>query len=774
MSLFCPVTGYKVFSDPEWINQKVSDTLIANFWIIGNSIVYSLPKGRADLKGVRNSLALKDKIAGFVSGGNGPYIQIQDYSFLRGSSTAARRYFTTKTNNDKCLSSMIFCNLSPPLSIAVKIGRRFNTTGKDIHVARHYQDAAKLALELSGQKDLKTDRAPIDLCKCFKNKDCSLSPFELLSEDAWNIRTPEYSSQAVVIDRCILHVTSKGYLEPKHIPLMEHVRYLCQSAIPEDFKIKYIVVDSSRLKGASRSARSKFMQSIKSWHQRFPLRMYISYGANTFMRTAMHLGRPFMSFNVKIAKDIDHAFELIRDDRSGDFSKTHAIQESEKTAVVTHEDIGKLMAIIGSINWQQEGLDNSFDMDEDHPFYFLCQSIKLVKEELDDLFKERRRFMEQLYQSRKIESIGTMAGGIAHDINNILGIILGNTELAMDDVPEYTPVRLNLEEVKTASLRGKDVVRQLLSFARKTNQERKPVKINPIVTEALKLLRSSIPTSIEIRSNIPSDSAIVLADPTQINQIMINLCTNAAHAMEEDSGVLEINLNRMTLDESTAQSYELSPGGYVKLTVNDTGHGIDPEIKDRIFDPYFTTREVGKGSGMGLSMVHGIVMTHDGAITVDSEVGKGTTFNVFLPMVEREFVPEIIVDEDLPAGNEKLLLVDDEESIVKMGHQRLERLGYKIESTTSSIEALELFRSKPDQFDLVITDLTMPKMTGDRLLKKIRNIRSDIPIILCTGFSEKMDKDKAKELGATGYLEKPHDKRELAKMVREVLDGKNE
>jgi signal transduction histidine kinase len=374
-----------------------------------------------------------------------------------------------------------------------------------------------------------------------------------------------------------------------------------------------------------------------------------------------------MPFKIKIAKDIDHAFNLIRNDRSGNFSKKHAIQKSEKPAVVNHEDIEKLMAIIGSINWEQEGIDTNFDMGEDHPFYFLCQSIKLIKEELDDLFKERKRLEKQLYQSRKMESIGTLAGGIAHDINNILGIILGNAELAMDDIPEWNPARLNLAEVKTASLRGKDVVRQLLSFARKTKQERKPVKINPIVTGALKLLRSSIPTSIEIRSNIPKDSAIILADLTQINQIMINLCTNAAHAMEEDGGVIEISLDSMILDESTAQSYKLSPGRYVKLTVGDTGHGIDPEVKDRIFDPYFTTREVGKGSGLGLAVVHGIVTNHDGAISVDSEVGKGSTFNVFFPIVKREIIPEITIDEALPTGKERILFIDDEDSMVKMG-----------------------------------------------------------------------------------------------------------
>jgi CheY-like chemotaxis protein len=371
-----------------------------------------------------------------------------------------------------------------------------------------------------------------------------------------------------------------------------------------------------------------------------------------------------------------------------------------------------------------------------------------------------------------MEAVGTLAGGIAHDFNNLLGIILGNAELAMDDVPKWNPARFNLEEVKTASLRGKDVVRQLLSFTRKTDQERKPVKINPIVIGALKLLRSSIPTSIEIRSNIPRDSAIILADPTQINQIMINLCTNAAHAMEEDGGVIEVSLDGVTLDELMAQSYEISSGRYVKLTVNDTGHGIDSELKDRIFDPYFTTKEVGKGSGMGLAVVHGIVMNQDGAITVDSEVGKGSTFNIFLPIVEREPVPEITIDEDLPTGKERILFVDDEESIVNMGRQRLERFGYKVESTTSPIEALDLFRSKSDQFDLVITDLTMPKITGGKLVKEILTIRPNMPIIICTGFSEKMDEEKAKEIGATGYLEKPHEKRYLAKMVRKVLDGK--
>jgi len=383
---------------------------------------------------------------------------------------------------------------------------------------------------------------------------------------------------------------------------------------------------------------------------------------------------------------------------------------------------------------------------------------------------EKKKLEGELHHVLKMESIGTLAGGIAHDFNNIVGIILGNAELAMDDVPEWNPARHNLEEILTASRRAKDVVRQLLSFARKTKLEKKPTNILPIVKDSLKLLRSSIPTSIELRQNMAKNVDTILADPTQINQVLINLCTNADHAMP-DGGVIVVTLKNVELDEEAAAQYtDLNPGRYVNLVVSDTGHGISLEEFDRIFDPYFTTKELGKGTGMGLAVVHGIVKGHNGLITVESELGKGTTFNIFFPAVEKEAMVETETGEELPSGDERILFIDDEESLVKMGHQILERLGYKVETTISPIEALELFRSKPDQFDLVITDLTMPKMTGDKLVKEILNIRPDIPIILCTGFSEKIDEKKANAIGASDYIEKPLDKRDFAFNIRKVLD----
>jgi PAS domain S-box-containing protein len=384
---------------------------------------------------------------------------------------------------------------------------------------------------------------------------------------------------------------------------------------------------------------------------------------------------------------------------------------------------------------------------------------------------EQKQLENQLRQSHKMESVGTLAGGIAHDFNNILGIILGNTELALDDVPEWNPARLNLEEVITASLRAKDVIRQLLSFARKTKLEKKPTNITSIIKESLKMLRASIPTSIDIRQNIPEDLDTILADPTQINQVLINLCTNADHSMPH-GGIIEVTLENLDLDEdSTAQYPELRPGRYVHLIVRDTGHGIPQEDMENIFDPYFTTKEVGSGTGMGLAVVHGIVREHNGIIAVRSEPEKGTTFDLFFPAVEQKAVAEIVTDEELPTGSERILFIDDEESIVKLGRQRLERLGYTVQTATSPLDALAMFQSKPHDFDLIISDMTMPDMTGDRLVKEVLNIRPNLPIILCTGFSEKIDELKATTIGAADYIGKPFDKYDLAFKVRKALEA---
>ncbi|MBU0993440.1 MAG: PAS domain S-box protein [Proteobacteria bacterium] len=386
---------------------------------------------------------------------------------------------------------------------------------------------------------------------------------------------------------------------------------------------------------------------------------------------------------------------------------------------------------------------------------------------------ERKKLENQLQQSHKMEAIGTLAGGIAHDFNNILGIIMGNTELALDDVPEWNPAFLNLQEIKTASFRAKEVVKQLLSFSRQTEQKKKPVKIHAIVQESLKLLRASIPVTVDIRKAIPNDSDTIMADPIQIHQILLNLCTNAAHAMEEKGGTLDVRLDTIDLaKEKTTELHELPPGRYIKLSIMDNGLGIEPEIKGRVFDPYFTTRPLGKGTGMGLSIVHGIVKNHHGAISIYSEPGKGTCANVFLPVTKDAHLSDQKEPEDVPSGHETILFIDDEPSISAVGKQILERLGYHVKAMTNPEEALSLFRKTPKKYHLVITDMTMPQLTGDRLAEEIIAISPSTPIILSTGFSDRINDERATQIGIRRYIEKPLNRKELAIAVREAIDGK--
>ncbi len=384
--------------------------------------------------------------------------------------------------------------------------------------------------------------------------------------------------------------------------------------------------------------------------------------------------------------------------------------------------------------------------------------------------EENEKLEAQLRQSQKMEAIGTMAGGIAHDFNNILSIILGNTELAIRDVPEWHPVKESLDEVRQACLRAKDVVRQLLSFGRKSEMQLRPIDISVILRESLKLIRSTLPSNIEIRQDFDEGIWTILGDPTQINQILINLSTNGSDAIGSAGGILSVSLENVEIARQDPE-LNLEPGRYVKMSISDTGVGITAEDMERIFDPYYTTKKVGRGTGMGLAVVHGIVETHNGRINVNSTPGKGTAFEIFFRSIDAAPVVEVPANNSLPHGGETILFVDDEKSIVKLNKARLERLGYQVIGTADPLEAIDLFRHKSNQFDLVITDMTMPNMMGDELAAEMMKIRPDIPIILCTGFSGRISEEQALEKGIRAFVMKPLETKDLAETVRKVLDA---
>ncbi len=379
---------------------------------------------------------------------------------------------------------------------------------------------------------------------------------------------------------------------------------------------------------------------------------------------------------------------------------------------------------------------------------------------------------ERLRQYHKMEAVGRLAGGIAHEFNNMLGIILGNTELAMDDLPKGNSAVENLDEIKLASLRARDVIKQLLDFSHKSDLQRSAMDIGIIVKETLKLIRASMPATIKIIEDYRLEANTVMADYNQIQQLIINLMTNALQSMDK-GGTLTVGLRNTILKETdTPHNPDVGPGSYVMLSISDTGRGIPHEIINKIFDPYFTTQAIGQGSGMGLAVAHGIVNNHGGTIAVESELDRGSTFKIYLPLIENQTTAKLERKSPALTGHERILFVDDEHGITKATHTMLERLGYVVTVENDPHEALRLFHAEPNSFDLVITDMTMPNMNGDVLAKQMLEISPNIPIVICTGHSDRMDEKAAKEIGISYYVEKPIEKQQLATLIRSALDNR--
>ncbi len=382
---------------------------------------------------------------------------------------------------------------------------------------------------------------------------------------------------------------------------------------------------------------------------------------------------------------------------------------------------------------------------------------------------EERKLEKQLVRAQKMEAIGTLAGGIAHDFNNIVTAILGFTDLVMNDIPEGTKTRRRLGYVREAGLRARDLIKQIMSFARQSDTGRRPVRLGPIIKETLKLMRASIPSTVEIRQSISSDTDSVLADPVQIQQVLMNLCTNAAHAMREHGGVLDVSLAPAEFTAADVPQPDMACGPYIKIIVADTGCGMDAPTLEQIFDPFFTTKKPEEGTGLGLAVVHGIVKGHGGAITVSSEPGKGSVFTVFLPRRTGGGEVRAAAAAGTEKGSGTILLVDDDPSIVRLERDMLRQLGYRVVASRESREALNIFRKDPYRFNLLLTDYIMPGMTGTELAREALKIRGDIPIVIITGFNQAPPQQETESIVVREVAMKPLTKDELAEIVRRAI-----
>lgn len=448
-----------------------------------------------------------------------------------------------------------------------------------------------------------------------------------------------------------------------------------------------------------------------------------------------------------ITRPLQHLASTARQIQEGDLSR--------RVEHGRHDEVGELAVAFNSMT---DRLQQSLEE--------MAQKI----EEKNQAEEKNESLEMQLRQAQKMEAIGTLAGGIAHDFNNILTIIFGFTELGMiGDEAEMT--QEYLAEVHKAAERAKALVQQILTFSRKMEQQQQPLQMSLIVKEVLKMLRASIPTTIEIRQNISTET-LVFADPTQIHQVIMNLCTNAYQAMKEDGGVLAVSLEEIEMGADTYEYADLPAGRYLKLDVGDTGYGIDPAIQEKIFEPYFTTKEVGEGTGLGLAVVHGIIQSHHGHITFYSELGKGTNFHVYLPVFSQEpglTASPVTLSADAVGLGERILFVDDEEQICTMMHHILTKNGYQVTSFANAEDALSAFEEEPNQFDLVLTDMTMPHLTGIELANRLLAIRPELPVILCTGQSALIYREKALSMGIRDFLTKPIDKHTLLAAIKRTL-----
>lgn len=406
----------------------------------------------------------------------------------------------------------------------------------------------------------------------------------------------------------------------------------------------------------------------------------------------------------------------------------------------------------------------------------LEQKIKKLENQLKayaSIQDEKKTIEKRIFQAHKMEALGTLAGGIAHDFSNILYPIMVYTELTIDELPdEFQVAKDNLKEVLRGAKRASELVQQILAFSRHNDKEQKPVVMNFVVKEALKLIRAALPSTIKLNQKIINDNDMVLADPTLIHQIIMNLCTNAYHSMMENGGTLEVCLDTINASDEEGIDFQFKNSRYLKLTVSDTGHGIDKKIIDSIFTPYFSTKDNKTGTGLGLSLVDGIVKSLYGNITVESRVNEGSVFCVYLPASESESAIHTVAERTkAPLGTERIMVIDDREQIINMEKRMLEKLGYNVTTQLNSNEALEKFRENPNNFDLIITDMTMPDITGDKLAKKVLDIRPDMPIILCTGIGDTPNEKKNRSIGVKATVLKPVVMNELAETIRDVLDN---
>jgi len=789
----CPVSGLPVLQRPEWRYTSSSTDYKISVSVVGECILLARVSGNGSLEDLKNSLALTRSIEKRAFPSGKKYVHIGDYTDLKGLSFAGRKQFISEMAKRTQLAGIVFFGLSALFRLSTNLGRRLNIVKFEVKIARDYREAVTLSLQL-----LSSVSGPYDKAVSRESKWPPLSQgdgvtveisdgMEIISHPDWELVCDGFSTKLSVIDRKILHSVSTGFMREDSVELVTRLREKVNLSKGEPRGFDYIVADVGATEGASRKARGKYMKSLKQWHAAAPFRMFILYGVNRFMRAAAYLAVPFMPFKVRVAKNLEDVFAIIRRDEESAESpypdvKATGIAPDDSTSPELKKYVDDLLQYLGSVNWEKDGFESPIEKTPFHPFNPVFEAIRVIKGELDELFEERKQALEEkkklqkkLQNARKMEAIGMLAGGVAHDLNNILSAIVSYPELLIMDLPEGSPLEKPLETIKNSGEKAAAIVQDLLTLARRGVIVRQVVDLGKIVSDYLKSPEFEklkfYHQGVEIRTHLGEEALNIEGSTIHLFKTVMNLVSNAAEAMP-DGGMLELSVAARYLDTPLDGYVRIPRGDYVVLSVSDNGIGIGAEDLDRIFEPFYTKKVMGRsGTGLGMAVVWGSVRDHGGFIDISTKEGQGSSFTLYFPTFQGERPADrtIFTVDHYRSKGESILVVDDLREQRFIATEMLTKLGYRASAVESGETALD-YLSK-NRVDLVVLDMIMEQgLDGLEAYRRIVELLPGVRTILASGYSESERVKEAQDLGAGPYLKKPYSMEDLAIAVRQELD----
>jgi signal transduction histidine kinase/CheY-like chemotaxis protein len=782
----CPLTGLPILSKPEWTDVSFGKNYTLTVRILGDCIILNQLSGYVSLHDAKKTMELMDQVVAEIIGDDRPYIHISDYSNIKGSSLVARKCIIDRTKIKKRLSGIILFGISPMLKVSFLFANRLNIFKFKLKIVNGYSEAVEVALKMMPFGKTQIGGAPV--------QDMPRTPVVIPGGETGIVHTSHarslkcdgFSAQFEIIDGHIFHWVSEGFFKEKHVNSTFEINNEAFASMDRTGGAFYFILGVAEINRSTRKARALYIDHIKKWQKLHPFEMFIFYGANRILSAAINLARPFAPFKVRMAKDLDSALELIEKAKSKTrISSFPATDKTKSNGSVQTDQIqsyaDELLHYLGGIDWGGDGLDNVREVEPSHPFSSVFDAINLIKVEIDELFQERIRsekesvkLIAKLQRAQKMEAIGTLAGGVAHDLNNILSGIVSYPDILLMDMPSDSTLRKPMLTIQKSGEKAAAIVQDMLTLARRGVAVNEVVNLNQIISEYLQSLEhvklSSFHPNTEFETDFETNLLNIMGSPVHLSKTIMNLISNATEAMP-DGGTVYISTENRYIDRPIQGYDDVKEGDYVILSVSDTGIGISSEDIEQIFEPFYTKKIMGRsGTGLGMAVVWGTVKDHYGHIDVKSKKGTGTSITLYFPVTRKKRTRDelLFLIEEYTGEGESILVVDDVEEQREIATIMLRKLGYSAISVSSGEEAVEYMKN--NSADLIVLDMIMdPGINGRETYERIINLHPNQKAIIASGFSETDNVRVVQKLGAGQYIKKPYTLEKIGIAVRDEL-----